>query len=124
MKRPRERIDTSGKDAELGHQPFAALQPGEATPAPPPGSAQILPEPSASTPEFQVQRTRKGGWPIRLENRPGGKVVTVVGNVTSGADALLRLLKKQCGAGGAVRGDCVEVQGDHRARVESVLNVR
>jgi len=125
MARPRERIDTSGKDAQLKHQPLAALQARatdkDTTPA---RLAPTSPESRATPPAFQVQRTRKGGWPVRIENRPGGKVVTVIGNVTSGADALLRLLKKQCGAGGAVREDCIEIQGDHRARVESVLSQR
>ncbi len=121
MAKNKERIDTSGKDAELTHNPFAALQslastPETAAPTPPPATA-----PTTTAPAFQVQRTRKGGWPIRLEKRPSGKVVTVISNVTQGADTLLRLLKKQCGAGGVVREDCVEIQGDHRERVESLL---
>lgn len=54
----------------------------------------------------------------------GGKVVTVIrGLPERGArlDALAVELKRLCGAGGAVKDQAVEVQGDHRDRVAERL---
>jgi translation initiation factor 1 len=67
-------------------------------------------------------RTRKGGWPLRVEKRAAGKVVTVVSNVEGDAQGLLAALRKRCGSGGVARSGLVEVQGDHRARIEEFLN--
>ena len=70
---------------------------------------------------FFVKRTKKGKLPISYENRAKGKKVTVIGNVSGDPSILLQELKKKIGAGGVVRGDCVEIQGDHQAVVESFL---
>jgi translation initiation factor 1 (eIF-1/SUI1) len=45
----------------------------------------------------------------------------VIRNVDGDAEALLSVLKKRCGAGGVVREGAVEVQGDHRTKVEAFL---
>lgn len=50
----------------------------------------------------------------------GGKAVSVIAGLPLNADELGQLattLKKICGAGGAVRGDKIEIQGDHRDRL-------
>lgn len=50
----------------------------------------------------------------------GGKAVTLVMGVPGEGDeiaALGQALKKLCGAGGAVKDDVIEVQGDHRDRI-------
>ena len=70
---------------------------------------------------FHVRRTKKGKLPISLENRAKGKKVTVVANVTGNAEGLLHELKTKVGAGGVVRGDSVELQGDHQGVVERFL---
>ena len=70
---------------------------------------------------FFVKRTKKGKLPISYENRAKGKKVTVISNVTGDPSILLQELKKKIGAGGVVREDCVEIQGDHQAVVESFL---
>ena len=47
----------------------------------------------------------------------GGKTVTVVSGLSLEAPALaalLRRLKTACGTGGTLRGDTLELQGDHR----------
>ena len=53
---------------------------------------------------------------IRLENRMGGKSVTVIAGLhTYGADRLngiARELKSRCGAGGTVKNGIIEIQGD------------
>jgi translation initiation factor 1 len=55
----------------------------------------------------------------------GGKVVTVIAGLPfQEAPALGTELKKLCGTGGTVRGDVVEIQGDHRERIADVLRKR
>jgi translation initiation factor 1 len=64
----------------------------------------------------RVQRDRKGR---------GGKTVTIITGLPVGQlDALARDLKRLCGTGGTVRGDTVEIQGDHRDRLLPALQSR
>ena len=54
----------------------------------------------------------------------GGKGVSVISGIPLDAAALEELatrLKKLCGAGGAVREDVIEIQGDHRDRLVAEL---
>jgi translation initiation factor 1 len=54
----------------------------------------------------------------------GGKGVTVITGLPLAPDALEQLagtLKRSCGAGGAVRGDKIEIQGEHRDRILAEL---
>lgn len=54
----------------------------------------------------------------------GGKGVTVITGLPLDATALEALatqLKRACGAGGAVRGDRIEIQGEHRDRLLAEL---
>src|SRR4051812_30645633 len=55
----------------------------------------------------------------------GGKTVTVVRGLPAGAlkDAASDL-KRLCGSGGAVKGDAVELQGDHRDKVAARLEAQ
>jgi len=117
--------DKAGDGHPLADNPFGALAglKGALPDAPPPAPASPVAEivrPKADAP-FHVGRTRKGGLPLSLERRPGGKVATLIGNVHGNAEALLSLLKKRCGAGGVVREGAVEIQGDHRSRIEVIL---
>ncbi|HOE66331.1 MAG TPA: translation initiation factor [Candidatus Hydrogenedentes bacterium] len=114
---PKRRIDTNPDRQPLSANPFASLE-GLAKEGLPQGEEPAAPKACAP---YAVARTRKGGMPVSLENRPGGKVVTVVGNVSGDAAALLKLLKHRCGAGGAVRGEVIEIQGDHRDRITTLL---
>jgi len=70
---------------------------------------------------FLVKRTKKGKLPISYENRAKGKKVTVISNVSGDPAILLQELKKKIGAGGVVRGETVEIQGDHQVVVENFL---
>lgn len=68
-------------------------------------------------PEKQTARIYK-------EKRKKGKVVTVIRGLPAEDNDLPELLKKlknECGAGGCVDEDTVEVQGDHRERIEKAL---
>ncbi len=124
MSKPKtNRVDTSPEAERLTSNPFAVLQgiaasaPATDAAAPPRHSAN----PAARPPSFRVARTRKGGLPVFLEKRGNGKPATVIRNVTGDASGLLALLKKKCGAGGALRDGEVEIHGDHREAVEAFL---
>lgn len=77
-------------------------------------------EPAAA---FAVQ----GDQPVRvwLERKGrGGKVVSVIKGVVApkaGKQALLKKLKSSLGTGGALKGDDLEIQGDHRDRIVTLL---
>jgi translation initiation factor 1 (eIF-1/SUI1) len=123
MAKKKKRVDTSAGRDGLTSNPFAALGQQLSSDLPEgPSGASPPPEATEPTLPFSVARTRKGGWPVRIEKRASDKVVTVIENVSGNGEALLALLRKQCGAGGVVREDCVEVQGDHRAGVEMLLS--
>ena len=64
---------------------------------------------------------------IRLEKRKRGKLVTVVigfhCSETQMAETL-SFLKNQCGAGGSIDGESIELQGDHTQRIRELLTDR
>lgn len=60
----------------------------------------------------------------REKSGRGGKTVTTITGVPgteADLDALLKALKQHCGAGGTREGATLEIQGDHRDRVEARL---
>lgn len=63
---------------------------------------------------------------LRLEKSGrGGKIVTVVFNLTLSDTTrreLLKTLQKACGTGGTLKDATLELQGDHRDRLETVLS--
>jgi translation initiation factor 1 len=62
---------------------------------------------------------------LAVEKRRKGKVVTVIrGLAAAGNDLpeLLGKLKSQCGAGGTLREDCLEIQGEHLERLKAALS--
>ena len=77
----------------------------------PPAAAPLLP------PARQTAR-------LAVEKRKKGKVVTVVrGLPVEGNDlpALLSQLKTACGAGGTLKEDVLEIQGNHLERIRDCL---
>ena len=61
---------------------------------------------------------------MRDRKQRGGKTVTVITGVPIGDDALTALaqqLKKLCGSGGTVKDGVIEIQGDHREKVQAKL---
>ena len=78
------------------------------------------PPPERLPPEHQTAR-------ISVEKRKKGKLVTVVAGLSSsGHDlaALLTELKSACGAGGTLKDETLELQGDHAGRVRELLTRR
>src|SRR4051794_8764255 len=62
---------------------------------------------------------------LAVEKRKKGKVVTVIRGLTTtnnDLSALLSRLKSQCGAGGTVQEDQLEIQGDHVERISAALS--
>lgn len=65
---------------------------------------------------------------VRLERKGrAGKTVTIAERLAISDDDLRRLLKELqtlCGTGGTVKEHCLELQGDHQARVRDFLRKR
>lgn len=78
-----------------------------------------LPPPPPDRKPPDKQRAR-----VMVEKRAKGKLVTVVRGLAAAdndlADLLTRL-KTACGAGGTVKDDLLEIQGDHQRRVAELL---
>ena len=58
---------------------------------------------------------------FREKGGRGGKTVTVVRGLDGDLAAVASDLKRHCGSGGSVKGDAVEIQGDHREKVVARL---
>ncbi|MGD9856227.1 MAG: translation initiation factor [Planctomycetaceae bacterium] len=74
-------------------------------------------QPVCKPPQEQTAR-------IDVEKRKRGKHVTVIRGLAAADNdlpTLLTTLKSQCGAGGTLRDDEIEIQGDQRDRVRAVL---
>jgi translation initiation factor 1 len=66
---------------------------------------------------------RGRGVKVHLERRASGRTVTVVSGLSGGdIPGLVRRLKAACAAGGTLKGDLVELQGDHRELVLAFLD--
>ncbi|MEZ6087507.1 MAG: translation initiation factor [Pirellulaceae bacterium] len=62
---------------------------------------------------------------LNLEKRKRGKMVTVIRGLSTADNdlsALLTDLKTRCGAGGSVKEDHLEIQGDHLTTVDQTLS--
>ena len=118
----KQRVDLAQKsDDTLTDNPFASL--GNLV-SDAPDQKDVAPKADIVQPDspFNVARTRKGGWPIHIEKRGGGKVVTIIESISGDAKALLKALQKSLGTGGKLDGNSILIQGDHVAHVETFLN--
>ncbi len=128
MGKQNKRIDTGTDQGSLTDNPFAQLAglkgelPKDAAAQPKP-IAEIIKE-SDLPKAWRVAKTRKGGWPVRVEKRAAGKVVTVLGPVAGDRKALLKHLRKQCSAGGQIIIDKIEIQGDHTDKISALLDTQ
>jgi translation initiation factor 1 len=67
------------------------------------------------------------GIRLRLERRAGNRVATVITGLPGTleeAGALAKALKAACSTGGAFKDGLLELQGDHREKVEKALAAR
>lgn len=79
------------------------------------------PAPAAPPPRIPPsQQTAR----LAIEKRKKGKVVTVVSGLPAAGndlDQLLTSLKSKCGAGGTIKDECLEIQGEHLERIRATL---
>lgn len=76
---------------------------------------RAVPDLAPNQQELRIQASRKGR---------GGKTVTVISGFQSKPETLSDLAKKlkaQCGTGGAVKEDAIEIQGDHTQKLLQLL---
>jgi translation initiation factor 1 len=82
---------------------------------------------AAAAPTGSARAGGGKGIRLRLDTRPGGRVVTLVlglvGTEAQLAD-LARALKSACGTGGTLKDRVVELQGDHRKAAQTELAAR
>ncbi|MCH2154495.1 MAG: translation initiation factor [Opitutales bacterium] len=119
MGKKKNRISTAGSGAELGQNPFGSLSSvglpkGDMSPI----IENAVPK-KAKGPRHQVQMRR-------LTAGKGGKTVTELTGFepdffANRAKDALRSMKNFTGAGGAVKGKAIEVQGDVRDRLQPWL---
>jgi translation initiation factor 1 len=67
------------------------------------------------------------GIRLRRESRPGNRVATVITGLPGKPEevaALAKALKAACSTGGAFKDGVLELQGDHREKVEKALAAR
>jgi translation initiation factor 1 len=113
------------EDAQMGGNPFAALaglapalpvaSEEPAAPGAAPAAPGAAPAADKAPKEALVRVERKGR---------GGKTVTLVerlGLDAAGLESWCKQLKGKLGAGGAVEGEALVIQGDQRDRVEEAL---
>ncbi|HEY9747255.1 MAG TPA: translation initiation factor [Allocoleopsis sp.] len=77
--------------------------------------ARGVPDLPPNQQNLKVQATRKG---------KGGKTVTEITGFQAKSETLADLLKKlktQCGAGGTVKENAIEIQGDHTQKLVEIL---
>ena len=89
-----------------------------ATPAPAARRPAAPKQASAAVPDDGLVRIR------REKKGRGGRVVTTISGLPANAaelDALLKVLKQLCGAGGSREGSVLELQGDHREALQAKL---
>jgi translation initiation factor 1 len=82
----------------------------------------------AEEPENTAPAPASGrGIRLSLDRRASGRVVTVVTGLPGrprDVEELGTALRSACGAGGTVKDGVLELQGDHRPRVEAFLQSR
>ena len=114
-----QKISTEGGKS-LGQNPFGALS-GLNLPVGKPATATSQPTKAASVPEknrgrVDIKRTTAGR---------GGKTVTLVtGFVGIGLpekESLCKKMRSACGCGGTVKDGEIEIQGDQRERIATIL---
>lgn len=120
MAKRRERISTDGGNALSDANPFAALSGAglPEAPVPAPAKPSTIHQPKVKGPKPRLELRRlKGG--------KGGKTVTEIQGFIGVNDAqlaaLAKRLKASCGVGGTVKGRAIEIQGDQRDTLRTLL---
>jgi translation initiation factor 1 len=116
----KKRISTSGEPIAWT-SPFAALKNIDLplTPEVPPAASP------SNAPAITLKKNRGRVDIIRQTAHRGGKTVTVVTGFTgigmAEKETLAKEMQKACGAGGTVKEEQIEIQGDQREAVARIL---
>jgi translation initiation factor 1 len=116
----KKRISTSGEPL-VWTNPFAALKNVDLplTPEVPPAASP------SNAPAITLKKNRGRVDIIRQTAHRGGKTVTVVTGFTgigmAEKETLAKEMQKACGAGGTVKEEQIEIQGDQRETVARIL---
>ncbi len=122
MAKKKKKIPVDSEGPPLPDDRFAALASlKNDLEAPLPQGPPPSKSPQKSAP-WTVGKTRKGKYDIRLEKRSGGKTVTIVDRVSGNCKELLKVLRKVCACGGAIKNGAIEIQGDHKEKIIAFLN--
>lgn len=91
----------------------------------PRGAADPLAASAGAVPAVKRAKDRGRLDILRSTAHRGGKTVTVIKGFEAVAateiEQLARQLQKACGAGGTVKGRCIEIQGDQRTTALRIL---
>ena len=97
------------KQNRIAYQEFGSVDNSQAI-------ARGVPDLPPNQQDLRIQATRSGRK---------GKTVTIISGLQHNPANLAKLLKKlksQCGTGGTVKDNSLEIQGDHRQRLLETLN--
>jgi translation initiation factor 1 len=119
----RGKISTDGGD-DFGQNPFGSLSGAEL-----PAFSEPVADNSASTPSHMSRAEKpknRGRVDIKRSTaRRGGKTVTVVSGFTgiglAEKEKLAKKMRNVCGCGGTVKDGQIEIQGDKREPIASIL---
>jgi translation initiation factor 1 len=113
-----KRIPTDGGPG-LGQTPFAALSSAGLA------SGPEKPESDAAPPVKSAKKNRGRVDILRVKAGRGGRTVTLVKNFTGiglpEKEQLAKAMQRTCGTGGTVKNGQIEIQGDQREAVASIL---
>lgn len=71
------------------------------------------------------QPQKQGVVYLRRETKGrGGKTVTIVDGLTGNLKQWKKELQRLCGSGGTVKGNVIEIQGDHRNKIFKYLETK
>lgn len=106
--------ENTSKEEAFGNNPFAELS-----------SAGLPPGPSAEPVREPPRKSRGRVDIIRNKAGRGGKTVTVITNFVGiglpEKEKLAKEMRQMCGTGGTVKEGRIEIQGDKREEVASIL---
>lgn len=129
MRKEGKRIDISGGEG-LSQSPFDSLDEGRFCGGPAAAGGRGDKPSQHSVPKAEPKKPgRRGRIDIcREKSGRGGKLVTVISGFKGASprelDEWARALRKQCGVGGSVKGNRIELQGDHREAAREFFEER
>jgi translation initiation factor 1 len=73
------------------------------------------------TPDTMHAPKKRTVYLTRDRKKRKGKTVTIISNLNDDLKTLKRDLQQHCGAGGTLKNDTIEIQGDHRKKIQQFL---